>query len=117
MHTRQNSLEQIYEHLRSQLELLSDDVRNGSADRRPFDDIYELFQSLPLSTTEYDVACRRLRSACSYYLDAEPGAATYELRMLMKSIDRQLAWYRTLESPTNHVTMRQKSQARVAATR
>ena len=111
MHTRQNSLENVHEHVRSQLESLMDDVRNGRADRRPFDEIYGLLQALPLSTTEYDVACRRLRNACSCHLDAEPGAANYELRLLLKSMDRQLAWYRKLQSPVNHVTVSQKSRA------
>lgn len=42
-----------------------------------------LLESLPLSTSEFDVATRRLNNARRYLASSEQGAARYELRLLI----------------------------------
>ncbi len=44
--------------------------------------IEDLLESLPLATTDHDLATARIRTARRYYSAGETGAATYELRLL-----------------------------------
>ncbi len=48
-----------------------------------------MLEALPLSTQEYDLACRRLQNAQHYLRYTEPGAAWYELRLVASSLIRQ----------------------------
>jgi len=45
-----------------------------------------LLESLPLSTDQFGLACRRLDNARRYLEFTEPGAARYELRLLASSL-------------------------------
>ena len=49
-------------------------------------DAVALLNGLPLSTSEFAVAMNRLRNAHRYLTANEPGAARYELRLLMCSV-------------------------------
>jgi hypothetical protein len=40
---------------------------------------------LPLATAEFSVALARLNNACTSFQE-EPGAATYELRLMVRSL-------------------------------
>lgn len=48
-----------------------------------------MLEALPLSTQEFDLACRRLQNAQHYLHYTEPGAAWYELRLVAKSLHGQ----------------------------
>ncbi len=48
-----------------------------------------MLEALPLSTPEYDLACRRLQNAQHYLRYTEPGAAWYELRLVAGSLHGQ----------------------------
>ena len=48
---------------------------------------FRLLESLPLATSEYELAHRRLENAQRYINSKEPGAAKYELRMLAASLN------------------------------
>lgn len=53
-------------------------------------DVYEralaVLESLPLPTSEFDLASRRLRNALAYAASGEFGAAAFELRMLRSQL-------------------------------
>lgn len=55
------------------------------------DGIRELLQCMVLGTAEYDVAISRINNAHRYLESEEPGAAKYELRLLIGGLQSQLA--------------------------
>ena len=48
----------------------------------------QVLDSLPLTSEEFGVALNRLANAQRYLLSGERGAACYELRLLLRSLDR-----------------------------
>jgi hypothetical protein len=64
------------------------------AAKRHFDDavlddfqaVRSMLDALPLSTDQYGLACTRLTNSLRYLVDAEPGAARFELQLLTTSL-------------------------------
>jgi hypothetical protein len=56
------------------------------AARDDFTAARSMLEALPLSTDEFGLACTRLQNAQHYLNYTEPGAAWYELRMLVSSL-------------------------------
>ena len=65
--------------LHSLMQKLSDITRAAVE----FENLREIFESLPLSTAEYSLAMNRLRNAQRYLTSDELGAARCELRLLL----------------------------------
>ncbi len=63
--------------------------RLDDATEQDFASARAMLEALPLSTQEYDLACRRLQNAQHYLRYTEPGAAWYELRLVASSLSRQ----------------------------
>jgi hypothetical protein len=82
-------LDPLPERLRStvrRLEWLAAHVRSGLADPADFRQAQVGLALLPLSTAEFDLAANRLENARYYLLAGEQGAAGYELRLLIGSL-------------------------------
>jgi len=47
------------------------------------DRVEELLEGLPLATSDYDLARSRIRNARRYLVAGEPGAAGYEIHLLI----------------------------------
>ncbi len=60
--------------------------RLDDATEQDFASARVMLDALPLSTQEYDLACRRLQNAQHYLRYIEPGAAWYELRLVARSL-------------------------------
>ncbi len=58
----------------------------GDLGDRWLKEVRELLESLPLSTSEFDLACRRINNATRYLKSVEYGAARFELRLLRGSL-------------------------------
>jgi hypothetical protein len=61
-------------------------IWGGMADAADFRRARAKLAALPLATAEFAVALARLDNARTYLLEDEPGAATYELRLLARSL-------------------------------
>lgn len=82
-------LDPLQELLRSTvncLDKLAAQVRGGKADAGDFHRARAALAWLPLSTSEFALATKRLGNARRYLLIGEPGAASYELRLLIQSL-------------------------------
>jgi hypothetical protein len=82
-------LDPLKERLQStvcRLDGLAARVRSGVADVADFRHAQEAFTWLLLSTGEFALAVKRLENARDYLLAGEPGAAGYELRLLINSL-------------------------------
>ena len=55
------------------------------------DDIRGILECLPLSTSEFDLAKKRIGNAKRYLRSHERGAARYEIRLLFGSLRNELA--------------------------
>jgi hypothetical protein len=53
-----------------------------------FRDTAKLFETIPLTTSEFDSARRHLQNACAYSRAREFGAATFELRIVRGILQR-----------------------------
>jgi hypothetical protein len=61
-------------------------IWGGMADAADFRRARANLAALPLATAEFAVALARLNNARTYLQEDEPGAATYELRLLARSL-------------------------------
>jgi hypothetical protein len=70
-------------------------AHDGLAARPPpeglmdFDHIRRLLEALPLVTAEFSLAVNRLANARHCLHSGEPGAARYELGLLLRSLDHE----------------------------
>ena len=53
-----------------------------------FATIRVMLETIPLPTDQFDLACTRLKNAQHYLRHTEPGAARYELQLLVSSLKK-----------------------------
>ena len=92
------SVKEQYKHLRLLLANTLDGVHAGHVTAQAIEKILAIYECLPLSTSEYVAANRRVSSATDYFEKGERGAAMFELRLLLKHVDRQLSATTQLQS-------------------
>ena len=81
----------LFQELRQLVANTLDSVKSGQYSLKVFDRIFELSQCVPMTASEYQAMMRRAYGAMEYCLDSEFGAATFDLRMLLRSIERVMA--------------------------
>lgn len=81
----------LFQELRQLVAHTLDGVKSRQYSLKVFDRIFELSQCVPMTTSEYQAIIRRAHGAMEYCLDSEFGAATFDLRMLLKAIERVMA--------------------------
>lgn len=74
--------------LLSSLLHLDREIACGEAATNRFDRAFALLAALPLTSSDFSVSARRLGNVRHYNASGEAGAATYELRLLIRSIER-----------------------------
>ena len=80
------TVESIRSGLVQHLQKLIDRAWSLKQEDDAFLDAVGMLNGLPLSTSEFTVAMNRLRNAHRYLVANEPGAARYELRLLLCSV-------------------------------
>jgi hypothetical protein len=77
---------QLVQHLQGWIDRPADDMSNAD----DLLDVLAMLNSLPLTTSEFGLAVSRLKNAQRYLVANEPGAARWELRILLGGVrDRE----------------------------
>ena len=82
------TLEQIRAHVFTCLTQLIEQVFSAGLPTAEFQQAREALGALPLPTAEFATARNRLNNARSYLEAGERGAALYELRLLLRSLEQ-----------------------------
>lgn len=80
------SIQQVHQSIQQTLAHLMQSRHLDDRAEGTFQAARGLLESLPLSTDQFGLACRRLDNARHYLVFTEPGAARYELRLLVSSL-------------------------------
>ena len=110
METQQRHLEtmdQLTSDVMRSVHTVIEQTTDATAPVDDMSDILTLLNALPMSTSEFGLAINRVKNACQYLRSNTPGAARYELRMLLGSLQGNLASHARTE----------RSQQRSAARR
>jgi len=67
-----------------------DRIRTRTTPTSELEELRQLLETIPLSTSEYGMAGNRLRNAVRYLRSHEWGAAQWELRTLLNGLTRDL---------------------------
>ena len=78
--------EQITQSVLQSLGRLQQKRQLDDAAHDDFAAIRAMLETVPLATDQFDLACRRLQNAQHYLRHTEPGAARYELQLLVSSL-------------------------------
>lgn len=84
-------LSEVYHELRNLVATTLDSVKSRQFSSGAFKRILVLSQCAPMTSGEFQVAVRRSRNALEYCIEGQFGAASYELRILLKSVERLVA--------------------------
>ena len=81
-----NGVTTLFRQATTLLNELAEKVAARRSARPLFDHAEATLQQLPLATDEFTVARRRLHNALRYQHEGEYGAATFELRLMARSL-------------------------------
>jgi hypothetical protein len=70
------------------VQLLIEQAKTGRLWRQGYAETTRLLEAVPLAAAEFDLAKRRLRNAVVYSQKGEFGAASFELRMLRRCLEK-----------------------------
>lgn len=109
---------EAFQELRHAIAKTLDSVKAGQFSLKAFDRILHLCQSIPMQSSELRAMMRRGHGAMECCLSAEFGAAKFDLRMMLKIVERLTAQH-SMQMNTTHVVTRKAyvkaNQSRVAA--
>ena len=79
-------LVQVQQALGKGVESLLEQTFDSIVSAPEWDELAELIESFPLPTAQFALAMNRLNNARNYFAADEPGAARFELRLLLRGL-------------------------------
>ena len=79
-------LVRVQEALGKGVETLLEQTFDSIVSAPEWDELEELLESFPLPTAQFALAMNRLNNARNYFVAGEPGAARFELRLLLRGL-------------------------------